>query len=80
MKIYNKKSFIHGLAFLVLGIGVYITAERPIEAKPIILAVLCTVIGAGFILRSFSLKLARVDKLEELDERNQLLFHDILIC
>ena len=73
MKIYNKKSFIHGLAFLVLGIGVYITAERPIEAKPIILAVLCTVIGAGFILRSFYLKLARVDKLEELDERNQLI-------
>ncbi len=73
MKIYSMKSFIYGLAPLTLGTGVFVTAEQPVGVKPVILAVLCAAIGAGFVLRSFSHKIARADKLEELDERNQLI-------
>lgn len=73
MKIYNMKSFMYGLASLTLGIGVFVTAEQPVGVKPVILAVLCAAIGAGFVLRSFSHKIARADKFEELDERNQLI-------
>lgn len=73
MKIYNRKYFFYGLASLALGIAVFVTAERPITLKPIILAVLCAVIGAGFIHRSLSRKLTKADKLDELDERNQLI-------
>lgn len=73
MKIYNRKYFFYGLASLALGIAVFVTAERPITLKPIILAVLCAVIGAGFILRSLSRKLTKADKLDGLDERNQLI-------
>ena len=54
MKIYNKKYFAYGLAFLALGIAVFVTAERPVEIKPIVLALLCAIIGVGFIFRSFS--------------------------
>ncbi len=73
MKIYNRKYFIYGLASLALGIALFVTAERPIALKLIILAVLCAVIGVGFILRSFSRELTKADKLDELDERNQLI-------
>ena len=73
MKIYSMKSFMYGLASLTLGIGVFVTAERPVGVKPFILAMLCAAIGASFVLRSFSHKIARADKLEELDERNQLI-------
>ncbi len=73
MKIYNRKYFIYGLASLALGIAVFVTAKRPIALKLIILAVLCAVIGVGFILRSFSRELTKADKLDELDERNQLI-------
>lgn len=73
MKIYSRKYFVYGLASLALGTAVFITAEQPITLKPIILAALCAVIGVGFILRSFSHELTKADKLEELDERNQLI-------
>ena len=73
MKIYNKKYFAYGLASLALGIAVFVTAERPVEIKPIVLALLCAIIGVGFIFRSFSRELTKADKLDELDERNQLI-------
>ena len=73
MKIYNKKYFAYGLASLALGIAVFITAERPVEMKTIILVVACVIIGLGFVFRSCSYELTKADKLEGLDERNQLI-------
>ena len=73
MKIYSRKYFLYGLASLALGIAVFITAERPVEIKSIILAALCVIIGLSFIFRSFSRELTKADKLDELDERNQLI-------
>ena len=51
----------------------FITAERPVEIKSIILAALCVIIGLSFIFRSFSRELTKADQLDELDERNQLI-------
>ncbi len=73
MKIYSRKYFLYGLASLALGIAVFITAERPVEIKSIILAALCVIIGLSFIFRSFSRELTKADQLDELDERNQLI-------
>ena len=58
---------------MALGIAVFITAERPVEIKSIILAALCVIIGLSFIFRSFSRELTKADQLDELDERNQLI-------
>ncbi len=73
MKIYSRKYFLYGLASLALGIAVFITAERPVEIKSIILAALCVIIGLSFIFRSFSRELTKADQLDELDEHNQLI-------
>lgn len=64
---------LYGLASSALGIAVFITAERPVEMKTIILVVACVIIGLGFVFRSFSYELTKADKLEGLDERNQLI-------
>ena len=58
---------------MALGIAVFITAERPVEIKSIILAALCVIIGLSFIFRSSSRELTKADHLDELDERNQLI-------
>lgn len=73
MKIYDKKAFIYGVGSLLLAAGLVVTAKRPMALKPLVLAVLCGIIGLCFVVGSFSQKIARETRLEERDERNRLI-------
>ena len=74
MKIYDKKKFGSGLVCIAIGllnIAASINSGFDISGLIIILALL--LIGGGLTVRSFSQRLSREDKLEELDERSQLI-------
>lgn len=43
------------------------------EVKGIVLAIVLYLMGGGLIIRSLSLKLTKEDKLDKMDERNQLI-------
>lgn len=74
MKIYNKKTFITGALFLVMGAALlFISISKGFEIKNTILLLLSLAIGAGFVIRSLSMELSRRDKLDDLDERNQFI-------
>ena len=45
MKIYDKKAFVYGIGLSLLAAGLVLTAERPMGMKPLVLAVVCGVIG-----------------------------------
>lgn len=75
MKIYNKKNFISGifmviLSFLNFGMDVI---RNTIEIKGIVLATVLFLMGGTVLFRSLSQRLSQEDKLEKLDERNQLI-------
>lgn len=75
MKIYNKKLFASGMFMTALGglnLAADITAGR-IDAKGIVLIVLLCLFGISAIAHSLSKQRARKAKIEELDERNQLI-------
>lgn len=74
MRIYNKKKFAYSVFSLSLGLLYLLTGTvSEFDAKDIILIVLLFLIGAGSLARSLSQKMSREDKLEERDERNQLI-------
>ena len=75
MKIYNKRSFAEGIAVLALGTLNLVTdlIDHTIEIKGTILILTLYLLGGGLIIRSLSLKCTREDKLEKMDERNQLI-------
>ncbi len=73
MKIYDKKAFVYGIGLSLLDAGLVLTAERPMGMKPLVLAVVCGVIGCCFLIGSLSRKIAREARLEEQDERNRLI-------
>ena len=73
MKIYDKKAFVYGIGLSLLAAGLVLTAERPMGMKPLVLAVVCGVIGCCFLIGSLSRKIAREARLEEQDERNRLI-------
>ena len=70
MKIYDKKAFVYGIGLSLLAAGLVLTAERPMGMKPLVLAVVCGVIGCCFLIGSLSRKIAREARLEE---RNRLI-------
>ncbi len=75
MKIYNKKSFAEGILVLALGTLLLIAEliNHTVEIKGAVLTIALYCMGGGLILRSLSLKFAREDRLEKMDERNQLI-------
>ena len=75
MKIYNKKTFYFGVFSLLLGIFNLILdiLNKSFDTKGNILITALIFIGTGFIIRGITRKFAKEDKLEEKDERNQLI-------
>ena len=75
MKIYNKKSFTEGIFMLALGSLNLIMdlINNTFEIKGAILIFVLYFLGVGVIIRSLSLKFAKEDKLDKMDERNQLI-------
>ncbi len=75
MKIYNKKAFASGV--FMTGLGVLNLAmdilNGSTDLNGIILVTLLFLFGFGTIMRSLSKRLTKEDKLEALDERNQLI-------
>lgn len=75
MKIYNRKKFTAGIFMTALA-TVNLIADvlnRTVDLNGIILAAVLYLSGFGAIVRSLSKKLTWEDKLEEMDERNQLI-------
>ncbi len=74
MKICHKKNFWAGVGMLALGILNLATAlwRRDLDASAVVLVVALVLLGGSSLLRSLSPKLAREDRVEERDERNQL--------
>ena len=75
MKIYNKKVFASGVFMVALGLLNLITSmmRQDFDINSIILIAALFVLGFGSIMRSISQRMAKEDKLEELDERNRLI-------
>lgn len=75
MKIYNKKSFVEGIFMLVLGslILAMDLINHTFELKGAVIIIALYFFGGGLVIRSLSLKFAKEDKLEKMDERNQLI-------
>ena len=73
MKVYNKKTFAFGVFSTALGVLNAVTAAlRGADAGEIVLIACLLFFGIGALLRGTSQRLAREDRLEELDERNRL--------
>ena len=73
MKAYNKKTFAFGVFSTALGVLNAVTAAlRGADAGDIVLIACLLFFGIGAMLRGTSKRLAREDRLEELDERNRL--------
>lgn len=75
MQIYSKKKFAFGIFMVVLGAADLVAGltTQSIKIKDIILIVALFLFGCDAIIHSLFKKLAREDRLEELDERNQLI-------
>ncbi len=75
MKIYNRKVFISGIFMLFLGVftlfAKFINNDMGIQSVILILALI--MLGFGSVMRSISQKMAKEDKIDELDERNRLI-------
>lgn len=75
MKIYNRKKFAVGVLVILLATVNLLmdVVNQTTDVNGIILVTALYLFGFGAVLRSLSKKLTREDKLEELDERNQLI-------
>ena len=75
MKIYNNKVFASGVFEIALGLLSLIAdiMKQDFSIKSSGLIAVRVVLGFGSILRSISPRMAKEDKLEELDERNRLI-------
>lgn len=75
MKIYNKKVFYSGIGMIFLGtLNLFINlVQKDVDATTIILFIILGIFGLNAISRSLSRKKTKEDKLEILDERNQLI-------
>lgn len=74
MKIYSKKTFVFGLSAVSLGLVNAILAWKTgFDLSGGILVACLLAFGGSAVFRSVSRKLSQADRLEELDERNQLI-------
>lgn len=74
MKIYHRKNFIWGLIGVLMGLLLLGAAIQTghWEIKPVVLIVICLLWGSSSLLRSLNRNLSYQDKINERDERNQL--------
>lgn len=73
MKIYHRKNFISGIGLVLIGLVLLLLQEKAqVGWKDIVLIGACFFMGGGLLLRSTSGKFSKEDRLEEMDERNQL--------
>ncbi len=73
MKIYNWKNFASGLFTLFLGVVLLAMGFKTgINWGDVVLSVMCFFLGGGTFIRSLSKKMSMEDKLDELDERDNL--------
>lgn len=74
MKIYHKRNFIEGMFMLVLGVLNLIMDlfRQDFSVKGGLLCAVLFLVGGVLLARSLSQKASRQDKLETMDERNQL--------
>ncbi len=75
MKIYNTKTFASGIFMIALGTLnlVMCISDKDLNIRNIILAAALYLLGSSAVVRSLSRKMAKADRLEELDERNRLI-------
>lgn len=74
MKIYYKKNWVEGIVLCVLALALLICCcMKGFRFKSVILMILCLCFGISAIARSLSKQCAKEDRLEEQDERNQLI-------
>lgn len=75
MKIYNKKLFSFGIFSAALATLNWVmdVVNKTLDINGVILVGALYLIGFAAILHSLSRKLTKQDKLENLDERNQLI-------
>lgn len=75
MKIYNKRKFFFSLFWLAIGISIVILAliQGDLKFNDIFTAGCCGILGINGLGRSLSQRMSQEDKVEELDERNQLI-------
>lgn len=79
MRIYNKKGLAWGVVWFILGSWLLVIRILrpefflPEQIKHVVIALLLIVIGIGCVIRALSKRATRKEKLEELDERNQLI-------
>ena len=74
MKIYHRKNFIWGLIGVLMGLLLLGAAIQTghWEVKPVVLIVICLLWGSSSLLRALNRNLSYQDKMNERDERNQL--------
>lgn len=75
MKIYNKKKFYFGLLWFALAISIMIPGlvNEDLNFDRIFGAACAGLVAINSLGRSLSKKMSREDRLDELDERNQLI-------
>lgn len=75
MKIYNKKPFAEGMFMLALGSIILIMdlINHTFGINGVVLTIALYVLGGGLVIRSLSIKFSKEDRLETMDERNQLI-------
>lgn len=72
MKIYNKKTFLAGVFWLILGVSLLIAGIfEAFTLKRVLLLLAAFLFAFGSLRRSTSRKMSLEDKREALDERNQ---------
>ncbi len=73
MKIYNWRNFASGLFTLFLGVVLLAMGFKTgINWGDVVLSVMCFFLGGSTFIRSLSKKMSMEDKLDELDERDNL--------
>ncbi|MEY9976242.1 DUF2178 domain-containing protein [Lysinibacillus sp. RC79] len=79
MKVYNKKGFVWGVMWTILGVWTLVldiiepNDFLPGQIKNVLLSVLLIAIGISGFIRAFSRKATQKDLVEEQDERNRLI-------
>lgn len=75
MRIYNKKVFVSGIFMVFLGILNLFAdiVNKTVDINGMILVSVLLLFGISAIIRSLSRRMAKEDRLEELDERNRLI-------
>jgi len=74
MKIYNRRKFALGVAFLLLGLSLLrVGFLKGFDVKQVILTILLPLIGASEIFSSVNRGAAKQEKIGANDERNHLI-------